>query len=242
MTKSAEAVKLDSEPKWGILTLPTLKKAVKEVLQVTLKKRTLKTAYVEALTALKESDRELTFTCQECGSLIDDKMQRCWACGLVFTEDGEEEKVVDDELKVRAKRLGIDTAKIEDRADLLKMIEDAETKVRASKADADLLRLESKKLNVKMTEKLPDGWRKKESKQYTSYFDSSGTRRIAVWNRGLKVDFSVDDKFLDGFPNVEFFDADERKKCHYGRTNYSYAGDTFKTAFDLVKRTFGKYK
>jgi hypothetical protein len=228
------------EPKWEVLNLVTLKKAAAEILKVKPKKRTLKGAYAELLEVLRTTGRELTFTCQTCDSLIDDEMPRCWACGLVFTGESEEDEVVDAELVARAKRLGIDPGEL-DRAALLKKIEEAETKARAARTDADLARLESKRLNVKITEDLPDGWRKKESKQYTSYFDSSGTRRIAIWHRGLRVDFSVDDGFYDGFPQIEFFDASERKKRHYGRTNYVYNGDTIKTTLDLVKRCFGKY-
>jgi hypothetical protein len=231
---------IDPEPKWEVLTLPTLRKAAREVLKVSPKRRTLKLAYAEVLAELKASDRELVFTCDVCGSMIDDELPRCWACGLVFTDEGVEEPVADDELVVRAKRLGIDPTDL-DRGDLLAKIEAAETRVRASKTDADLLRLESRKLNVEMTEHLPDGWRKKESKQYTSYFDGSGVRRIAVWHRGMKIDFSIDDGFLDGFPDVEFLDAEERKRRHAGRTNYAYIGDTYKTVLDLVKRVFGKY-
>jgi hypothetical protein len=241
--ESVSKGKIEPEPKWEVLTLPTLRRAASEVLGVKPKKRTLRTAYEEVLAELRGGDRDLTFTCQECGSLIDDVMLRCWACGLVFSDDvaAEEPSVADDELAVRAERLGIDPAGL-DREDLLKRIEDAETRARASKVDADLLLLESRRLNEHLTEAMPDGWSKKRSKQYTTYFDADGTRRIAVFHRGLRVDFSVDDGFLDGFPNVEFFDRDERRRRHFGRTNYVYSGETFKTGFDLAKRVFARYQ
>jgi hypothetical protein len=234
--------KIEPEPKWEVLTLPTLRRAALEVLGMKPKKRTLRTAYEEVLAELRGGDRDLTFTCQECGSLIDDVMLRCWACGLVFSDDvaAEEPEVADDELAVRAERLGIDPAGL-DREALLKRIEDAETRARASKVDADLLLLESRRLNEQLTEAMPDGWTKKRSKQYVTYFDADGTRRIAVYHRGLRVQYSVEDGFLDGFSELQFYTKEERRAKHCGRVNYEYLGDAAKYAFDLAKRVFEKY-
>lgn len=235
-----ENVPATVEPKWASLNLATLKKAAKETLGLTPKKRTLKGAYAELEDGLRKTDRVLEYTCQECGSLLDAEMPRCWACGLVLNDDEEDEKVVNSELISRAKRLGIASEGLE-RDDLLAKIEAAETKARSAKVDADLHRLESKRLNVEAVENMPDGWKKKELKHYITYFDSNGVRRIAILHRGLKVEFSVEDGILDGFPDVEFFGAEERRKRHHGRTNYIYSGDIYKTALDLVKRIFGEY-
>jgi RNA polymerase subunit RPABC4/transcription elongation factor Spt4 len=239
MTTSA-AVKYDPEPTWKVLTLPALKTSAKEVLGRTPKKRTIKGAYEELYVYLtKESGRDLSFTCQNCGSLIDDEMEKCWACGLVFSEDSEEE-VVDTELSARARRLGIDPEGKE-RDELLEAIEAAETKARKAKENVDLLAIESQKLNEALIEAMPDGWRPSRVKQFTAYFDPQGVKRIGVYHRGLKIDFLVDEKFFDGFPDVSYFSPEERKKRHFGRVNYQYNGDMANQAIELVKRVFSKY-
>ena len=232
---------IDPQPSWDALNVRTLRASAKEVLDVVPKKRTLKAAYAEVYAALRATDRELTFTCQNCGSLIDDEMDRCWACGLVFKEEGEaEEEVVDGELEERAKKLGLDVSAL-DREESIKRIEAEETRRRKEAKDVDLLTIESGKLNEQMTEAMPDGWRKKRSKQYTTYFDADGTRRIAVYHRGLRVQYSVDDGFLDGFAELHFYTKEERRAKHCGRVNYEYLGDTAKYAFDLAKRVFEKH-
>lgn len=228
------------EPNWSALNIRMLRESSKEVLDLESSKRTMKTAYSEIYEKLIETDRELVFTCQNCNSLIDDKMARCWACGLVFRDESEEEEVVDDELVERAKKFGIETSS-KTREELLAAIEETETKTRAARCNVDFLTLESKKLNELVTEVMPDGWSKKVSRQYTAYFDSDRARRVAIFHRGLKVHFSVEDTFLDGFPDLVFFDEKSRRAKHYGRVNYEYAGDTAKYALDLVKRIITKH-
>lgn len=227
------------EPKWSELNVRTLKGSAKEVLGFETDKRTMKTVYADLHGRLKETERELVFTCQNCHSLIDDDMERCWACGLIFTE-GSEEPVVDDELVERAKKLGIDVDG-KDRAGLLSAIEDLETRTREARKNVDLLTLESKRLNDQITEAMPDGWSKKVSRQYTAYFDVDRVRRIAIFNRGMKVCFSVEDEMLDGFADLVFFDREARRAKHYGRTNYEYGGDIAQYALDLCKRVMKKY-
>lgn len=225
------------EPNWTALNVRTLREAAKDVLGIKTSKRTMRTAYADIHGRLKGGVRELEFTCVNCNSLIDDKMPRCWACGLIFNEESEDEPVVDAELVERAKKIGVDPEG-KSREDLLEAIEEVETRTRKARQDVDLLTIESARLNEQLTEAMPDGWSKKISKQYTSYFDGDRTRRIAIYHRGLRVQFSVDDGFLDGFAELEFFDADQRRAKHFGRVNYVYNGDTAKYAFDLVKRVF----
>lgn len=230
------------EPNWPALNIRTLRESAKAVLGVDASKRTMKAAYAEVYKQLKASGRELDYTCQNCESLIDDQMERCWACGLVFNDrpDAEEEEVVDAELVARAKKFGIETDGLS-RDDLLARIEETETKTRAARRNVDFLTLESQKLNEKVTEAMPDGWTKNISKQYTAYFDPGMNRRVAVFNRGLKVHFSVEDGFLDGFPDLNFFTKEQRRAKHFGRTNYEYAGDTAKYALDLCLRVMCQY-
>jgi hypothetical protein len=235
MTATAE---IKPEPIWNVLNVRTLREASKEVLDVTPKGRTLRSAYAEVYEKLRGSDRDLAFTCQNCGSLIDDEMQKCWACGLIFREEGEE--VVEDELVERAKKLGFDVSALT-REEALERIEAEETRRRTETRDVDLLTIEASKLNERLTEEMPDGWRKKQSKHYTTYFDRDGVRRFAVFHRGLRVQFSVDDGFLDGFSELTFLSKEERRKKHYGRVNYEYTGSTGKYVSDLAKRVFEKY-
>jgi hypothetical protein len=233
------------DPKWDALNVRTLREASREVLGFAPKKRTLKSAYAEVFEHLRSKELELKFKCQTCDSLIDDEMERCWACGLLFRDDvdAEEEAVVDSELVARAKRLGVEVGdQVEvDRDDLLARIEAEETRRRREVRDADLLTIESARLNEQLSGAMPDGWRKKRLKQYVTYFDASGSRRIAVYHRGLRVQFSVDDGFLDGFAELQFYTKEERQAKHCGRVNYEYLGDTAKYALDLAKRVFEKY-
>lgn len=241
MTKD-EKTTIDPQPNWDVLNVRTLRTSAKEVLEIVPKKRTLKAAYAEVYEALRAGERELAFTCQNCGSLIDDEMDKCWACGLVFREEGDdgEEELVDGEIAARAAKLGLDVSALS-REEAIERIEAEETRRRKETKDVDLLTIESGKLNEQMTDAMPDGWRKKRSNQYTTYFDADGTRRVAVYHRGLRVQFSVEDGFLDGFADLTFLNKDERRQKHYGRVNYEYMGDTAKYALDLAKRVFEKY-
>lgn len=241
MTSPPESTTFDPEPKWKELSLRTLRASATEVLGREPIKRTMRGAYEELyLWLTRESGRELAFTCQVCESLIDDQMPKCWACGGVLSDDAGEDPIADSELNERAEKLGLGTDG-KSREEVTSAIEDAETKKRRTKQNVDLLGIESARLNEILTQDMPDGWRKTRSKQYTSYFDSNGSRRFAIWNSGLKVYFSVDNGFLDGFPDIEFFDAEERRKRHHGRTNYLFSGESSKVAVQLVRRVFEKY-
>ncbi len=103
------------------------------------------------------------------------------------------------------------------------------------------MNFESKRLNEQITEAMPDGWTKKSLNQYMAYFDPGRTRRIAIFHRGLRIQFSVDDGFLDGFPDLVFLDSKERLAKHMGRVNYEYVGDTASYAHDLCLRVMKEY-
>ena len=105
----------------------------------------------------------------------------------------------------------------------------------------DLSGIEAQRLNELMTAELPDGWRKSKARQYYSYFDPSGVRRIAVFHRGLRICFTVDDGLLDDFDDLEFLDAAERKRRHFGRANYQFLGDVAKNALEICRRVFKRY-
>jgi hypothetical protein len=236
-----DSIEPKPEPNWAALNIRTLRESARDVLGIESERRTMKTAYAEIYERLRETDRELVYTCQNCNSLIDDQMERCWACGLVFRDDdAQEEKVVDVEVVERARKLGIDVEG-KDRDELVKAIEDLEMKTREARRSVDLLVLESKQLNDAVTAAMPDGWSKKVSKQYTAYFDADRTRRLGIFHRGLRVQFSVDEGFLDGFPDLTYYSPDDRRAKHYGRVNYEYQGDTSKFALDLCQRVMKRY-
>jgi hypothetical protein len=217
--------------------LNDLKKNSESVLGFTPKNRKLKFAYNEVILFLEE--KKLDYACGNCKSPIDDKMSRCWACGDVLDEAEDPEMEV-KEIERRAKKLGINTKKME-LVDIITEIEKRESKIIANRRDSDLFCIEAKRINEKLGEILPDGWRITKSAQYNSYFDANGKRRIAVFHRGLNVHFSVDDGLLDTVENLEYLDPVERKRRHAGRSNYFYNGEISKNVIEICSMVMKRY-
>jgi hypothetical protein len=236
---SAMAAKF-SEPKWKELNVRTLRETAAEVLGIETEERTMKAAYRDLWEKAVAAGMN-GFECDTCDAPVDDSVARCWACGSVLDEEAPEEEVVEVELLNRARKLGIETEG-KDRVELLLEIERLETATRAARRNVDLLTIESKRLNEQVTEAMPDGWTKKRTKLYVVYLDPGKKTRIVIFHNGLKIHFRVEEGFLDGFPDLMFFDADERRRRHYGRVNYEYTGDTASYALDLCKRVLGRYK
>ena len=232
-------------PKWKLMNLAGLSESTKEVLKFKASKRTLKGAYEEVLAYLRGRNVELPYNCGRCNAPIDAEMGQCWACGSAFSDStGEGEPEISfTELKERAKRLGIEV-KGKDPATLVGEIEAAEARRRASSKarDADLVGIEAVQLNLKLVELMGDRWRPRVSNQYTTYSDPNGVRRIAVITKGLVVHFSVDDGFLDGINGLVFLTKEDRRKRHYGRTNYIYNGDISKDVLEICKKVLRHYR
>ncbi len=226
------------EVKFDRLSLATLKRSCGEVVKFEPYARTLKEAYGEVLDFLGKSWKPLEYLCAYCRSPIDDAMEKCWACGSVFGED-EDPPMSESELAERARKLGLNpSGKSEE--ELISKIEELETERRNLK-NSNLSRLESKHLNERLTEELPDRWTKKKSGQFVGYHDLSGVRRIAVFHRGLRLQFIVEDGLLDDFDDVEFYDASERRRLHFGRGNYEFKGDVSEDAVKICRRVFSRY-
>jgi len=227
-------------PRWEEMNLATLRTACKEVLEFTPKKRTIKGAYQEVLDHLAGEKHDLPYLCGHCNAAIDGEMPRCWACGAEIDDGDEEPEPTEETVQDRAAAAGV---KSEGRsaADLEREVEKRESKNRAQNR-VDLTGLESQRLNQLLTEAMPDGWRKSVSKQYIAYWDPAGARRLAVFNRGLAIHFTVEEGFLDGLKDVTHLDAEERKRRHFGRVNYLYVGDVAKDALAICKKVFRRYK
>ena len=228
-----------NEPKWENLKIATLRASSEETLGFKPTSKKLKEAWNEVRAKL-EKKGDLSYLCGKCNSPIDGDVVKCWACGAEITDDKDEENsepaMVDSEVDKRAKDLGV-----EDASDKESAIEDAEKKKAQSRKNVDISVAEAQAINQKLTQDMPDGWRKKQSGQYTTYWDPNGVRRIAVFIRGFSVHFGVDDGMLDKKENVEFYDSRERKKRHFGRTNYVYVGDVSKKALELCAIVFKAY-
>ena len=230
-------------PRWKVLSLQSLKESAKEVLGLEIAERTVRGAYEEALSKL--TGRELDYVCGRCNAPIDDKMNRCWACGAVISDGEEDPEMKLEEIQTRAKALGIPitasgTRKTKDV--LLKEVEAAETR-RRNVRSTDVHGIEAQKMNEVLTGKMPDGWTKTVSKQFTSYWDAEHVRRFIVLFRGLRVHFAVDDGFFpDPLPEgCEFLNVEERRKRHFGRDNYVYRGDVAKDVIEMAEKVFKKY-
>lgn len=234
------AIETDPGVNYKLLTLQTLRTSAQDVYGIITKKRTIKDAYEDVLAKIKEKGVELPFGCGACNAPLDETSPKCWACGAVIDDGSAEPKITRGELEERATRLKIEVDGKSD-AELIGLIEAAERVKRDRKRDVDLTGIESAKLNEALTERMPDGWRKKQTGQYTSYWDSQGIRRIAVFNRGLNVHFSIEDGDINGYSTVDFYDAEERRRRHAGRTNYAYTGDLYKEAFEICELVFDKY-
>jgi hypothetical protein len=233
------------EPAWDKLTLGKLRAQSISVLGITPAARTLKPAYWEVVGLLRGRGTALDFSCGNCRALIDAQVSACWACGADIDDGAAEPEMELEELRraVSAMKLrGVDAAAL-DRAGLRAAYERGATARTADRShrDAKLSELEADAINAELTEKMPDGWRKRRPQMYTSYWDPSGARRIAVFQRGLCVHFSVPDGELDKVPNLHFIDAAERKTRHAGRTNYEFTGDVSKDAVAVCLRVFKKH-
>jgi hypothetical protein len=226
-------------PRFKLLNLNALKKHCGEVLDFEPKKRTIRGAYEEVLEELTRRKHETPYVCGYCNAQIDGEMERCWACGSVIDDDEEDPKMTDAEVSTRAKKLGIDPEG--EPEEVKAAVEAAERSRREKTRDADLSGIEAERINEKLTEQMPDGWRKSKANQYTSYWDPNGKRRIAVFTRGLNVHFSVDDGLLDGLEHLEYLDPEERKRRHAGRTNYLFTGEIAREAVEICAKVMGHY-
>lgn len=235
---SASIPELDGV-KFDRLNLTTLRASCGDVLKFEPTGRKLREAYEEVLGFLNTSWKALEYLCAHCRSPIDDEMEKCWACGSVFGKE-EDPPIEGVELEERARKLGVDSeGKSEE--ELVTSIEEAESERRSSLNDANLSTMESKHLNERLTEELPDRWRKKVTKMYTGYYDPNKVRRIAVGHRGLKLEFIVTDGYLDDFDDLEYLDEPERRRRHCGRSNYFFRGDVSEDALKICRRVFSRY-
>lgn len=225
--------------KFDRLNLATLKTSCGEVLKFEPVGRKLREVYEEVLEFLNGNWTKLEYLCAYCRSPIDDNMEKCWACGSVFGEE-EESSMENAELEERARKLGVDPEGKSEK-ELMTVIEEAETVRRSNLKDANLSTLESKRLNERLSEELPDRWRKKVTKMYTGYYDPNEVRRIAVAHRGMKLEFIVTDGLLDDFDDLEYLDESERRRRHCGRSNYFFHGDVSEDAIKICRRVFSRY-
>lgn len=231
-------------PKWSVLSLPALRRNAAEIAGLEApKSRTLKAAFEEVREALRARGDDLSYACGRCNAPVGIDLPRCWACGATFDGDPEPEITL-AELRDRARRLGISTRGKD--ADALRTeIEAAEKRRIEGRRSGDLGTLESTEIIANLTRLMPNGYRRKNNPRYTAFFEKGGRRRIGVKYRGLSVHFSVDDGFFDGEKDVHglvYLDAEERRRRHYGRTNYVYEGDLQRVAIRLAEKVFGAYR
>lgn len=230
-----------NEVEWKKLKLKTLVDSTSDVFEFKPRAKTIKEAFAEVVAELAARGVETPFVCGNCNAPIDEDSPKCWACGASLSDEQEEEEpeISPDELVARATKLKIDVdGKTPE--EIAGLIEAVERRKRESKR-ADMTGMEAKALNEKATELMGDGWRKKETGQYTGYWDPSGACRFCVFKRGLVVHFRVADGDLEGFKGVEFYDKEERRRRHYGRTNYAYVGDITKEAIAAIASVVEKY-
>lgn len=227
---------LKHAPVWHKLQHRRLVKSVKEVLDYDVKSRTVKAAYAEVV-ALLEPRGLLEYQCRACGSLLPESLMRCWACGRSLPPPAPDNV---SDLKNRAFELGISNFGALNLDELKKAVDLAERKIKEL-CDRDLLEIEPIKLNEHLSEIMPAGWRKRESSHYTSYYDTTNTKRITVPYRGLRIQFAVEDDFFKGSKNMSFSDAQDRKRLHLGRSNYMYTGDIFKEIVEHCEKIFETY-
>lgn len=229
-----------NEVKWNRLKFSMLKASIKEVYDIEIEAKQIKPAFVEGLSAMREKGIDTPFYCGHCNVPIDETSSKCWACGSTIKDESDEPEIDPDELVQRAIGLKIDVeGKTQD--ELIGLIEAVERRKRDRKR-GELSGVESAALNERISQLIGEGWRKKRTGQYTGYWDGNGKRRVAVFHRGLLVHFSVDDGDLVGFDGIEFYDAAERKRRHYGRVNFAYVGDISKDAYNACKFVIEKYQ
>lgn len=226
-------------PRWKSLSLDVLRRSSKTILSREPAERTLKAAYREVLQALEASGAELRFRCGRCNSPVSAELPRCWACGAVLEEEVETDRMVEEEVKRRAQRLGIPTRdKMPEQ--LRGEVEAAEARRRTKVKDADLTRIEFRTLKARFIKEMPDGWFVKENvpSKYCSFRDHGGVGRIILFYRGLRVGFATDGEaeFLRDVPGMMFYDEAERKRRHFGRMEWVYQGDVSKEALDAALR------
>jgi len=229
-------------PRWRYLALPTLRRNAREFEGLEVGAKTLKSAYAEVLEALRARGEDLSYSCGRCNSPINATSPRCWACGAVLGDDEGEPALSLEELRSRARNLGVST-RGRDADSLRAAVEEAERRRRERKRDGDLGGIEAKEIIRRLKEDLPDGWKPRENPRYVAFFDPEGVRRLAVKFRGLYLQFNVDDDFFERekVPGLLHLDREERRKRHFGRTNWVYVGDLQKTALELARRVFEAY-
>jgi len=226
-------------PRFKQLNLSTLRKTSAEVLGFEPQGRKIREAHAEVMAELDRRRHELPYVCGRCNSSLDGEMSKCWACGSVIQDEAEDApRMTTEEVESRAGKLGIDPGE-KGEEELRAEVEAAEKRKRNRRGD--LGGMEAERLNEQLTEAMGDGWRKDRTKLYISYFDPSGQKRIGVYNRGLQVQFSVNDGVLDHFENLEFLDKDARRRRHTGRTNYIYVGDVSREALEVALFVLRKY-
>lgn len=219
---------------WAKMSIAALRKYTDQELQIEIEAVKLKEAHGEVVEKLQKRGLDLDYSCGQCNSPLAEEMIRCWACGSTVDMDDEPE-MAPSEVKERAEKLGVDTDGSQ--SDVEARIEEAETAgAKERKRGGDIGGKEAEALNQLLTNKITNGWKKNVSGQYTSYFDPNGKRRFVVFHRGLGVHFSVNDGDLDGVANLEFVDDKERRRRHFGRTNYVYTGEVAKDVVVVAER------
>lgn len=223
----------DHSPKFHLLTLNRLTKHVSDVLDYVVTSRTIRSAYDEVLQHMLSKGMHLIYSCEYCGALIDDKLKNCWACGTDIVDEVDEE--YQQRLKY-ARKLGIEDIGFtyEELEKTIEFYEDLNRPIKHPKKHCDYLRLS-------LIDLMPDGWTVNETIHYYQFRDREPLRRIIIWKKAFNLGFSVDDGFLDNVPNLLFLDKAERKRRHYGTTNYLYKGDVYKEAIDICKLVFRRY-
>lgn len=193
------------------LNINKIKKNCKKLFDYEIKSKILKKIIEEVIDYLDFDD--IKTCCNNCKVPINNDLKYCWACSSIFDYNSE----IKESLNIKSDKEFI-----------------KETR-------SIIGRMDSRLINQKLTELMPDGWKKENRKPYFSYFDHEGTRRISVMKRGLDVHFTVEDGFLDNIDNVDFYDAKERRRRHYGLENYRYVGDYVNEVVEIAKKVFRKY-
>lgn len=99
-----------------------------------------------------------------------------------------------------------------------------------------LSELDAEQLVKRLRKAIPKGWKVYPAVQHTTFWDKQGVRRIAVYRRGLAIQFSVPDGFFGEDDEVEFVSPADRVRRHLGRVSYIYTGAIQRDAFQLCHR------
>ena len=230
-----------SDPKWDILKLQSIRENVVEVLKFEISAGTIKEAYVEVVTKLRNRGDAIDWACGNCNAAIDNVVNKCWACGAGIDEEVAEPAMALEELRRRARSLKVsDEGTIEEIEARVEEAEQARVKQRKHRR-GDVGGIEADGLNKRIQAAMGEGWTKKRVRQYTSYWDPSGVKRILLFHRGLTVHFAVKDGELDDVENLLFMDDKERKRRHFGRDNYRYEGEVAKEVLEICLKVLGMY-